>query len=335
MVWITQISISEPYGYWESTVDARDGEVLNVESLRISRKPIADTRIPYDGPLSDFQLELDRYRHDQAARSIPEGAFGAMGTGLTFDPDPRTTLNDETIVNGSPASVFTPAYFTRDLLEITNTGGVYSLVGPWCTILDFEPPATAPSTTNDGQWTATRGDNAFNDTMTYFHLDQNQRYMQSLGFLGATGIQNTSIETDSDGVNGDDNSHYIGGVNRLAFGHGCVDDNEDADVILHEYGHAINHWINPGWSGGDTGAMGEGFGDYWGGSYSYSTPNGPIFHPNWIYTWDGHLGCWAGRLLDETHLMYDPSVNYAAHATVGGFPATSYGPRPCSPRLWS
>jgi hypothetical protein len=144
--------------------------------------------------------------------------------------------------------------------------------------------------------------------MTYFHIDQNQRYIQSLGFTGGAGIQDGRIDADSDGVNGADDSHYVPSTNIVAFGHGCVDDNEDADVILHEYGHAIQHDINPNWSGGDTGAMGEGFGDYWAGSYSYSTTNGPSFHPEWAFTWDGHNNCWDGRVMNRLFM----AMNFGA-----------------------
>jgi len=145
--------------------------------------------------------------------------------------------------------------------------------------------------------------------------------MQSLGFVGPTGIQDGPIGTNTDGFGGTDNSHYFPCSNLLGFGHGCVDDNEDVDVILHEYGHGINHDINPNFSGGDTGAIGEGFGDYWAGSYSYSTPNGQVYHPEWAFSWDGHgtgNQCWNGRLLTQTHFMYDPSATYGAHSSVGG-----------------
>ena len=75
--------------------------------------------------------------------------------------------------------------------------------------------------------------------------------------------------------------------------------------------------------------MGEGFGDYWAGSYSVSTPNGQTFHPEWVYSWDGHgTGnlCWPGRLLNRTDAMYDPALTYTAHQTVGNF---------ISDELWS
>ena len=44
-----------------------------------------------------------------------------------------------------------------------------------------------------------------------------------------------------------------------------MDDGEDGDIILHEYGHAIHDDQVPGWGKSiESGAMGEGFGDYLG-----------------------------------------------------------------------
>ena len=181
-------------------------------------------------------------------------------------------------------------------------------------------------------WTAKRGNNAFDDSNVYFHLDQNQRYIQSMGFTGTKGIIERSFDVDTDGLNGDDNSHYSysGATDYLAFGHGCVNDSEDADVILHEYGHGIQHNINSSWSGGDTGAMGEGFGDYWAASYSYSTPNGQVYHPEWAFSWDGHGSCWAGRMLNRTDAKYNSSKTYGAHQSV-----TENGVTFQSDELWS
>ena len=46
-----------------------------------------------------------------------------------------------------------------------------------------------------------------------------------------------------------------------------VDNAEDADVIVHEYGHAIQDGIVPGFgSTPEAAAMGEGFSDYWAGT---------------------------------------------------------------------
>lgn len=49
----------------------------------------------------------------------------------------------------------------------------------------------------------------------------------------------------------------------LTFGTGGVDDAEDAEIILHEYGHSIQDNQVPGFgSSPEAGAMGEGFGDF-------------------------------------------------------------------------
>jgi hypothetical protein len=259
-------------------------------------------------------------------------ASGINGSGLVFDPDPRTALNSDALTDTSAASAFDAAYSTKTLLDLTVTSGVYKLSGPYINITNIEAPNTAPSTTTNGVWTAKRGNNAFDDTNVYFHLDQNQRYMQSLGFTGTKSILNRSMNVDTDGVNGDDNSHFsgTGATGYLAFGHGCVNDSEDADVILHEYGHGIQASINSSWSGGDTGGMGEGFGDYWAASYSYSTPNGKTYHPEWAFSWDGHGACWAGRMLNRTDAKYNSSKSYGAHVAV-----TENGVTFQSDELWS
>src|SRR5262249_191521 len=56
---------------------------------------------------------------------------------------------------------------------------------------------------------------------------------------------------------------------QITYGTGGVDDAEDEEVIDHEYGHSIQDNQKPGFgSGAEAGAMGEGFGDYFGSSIS-------------------------------------------------------------------
>ena len=328
LIYKTLVATEAPFGYWEHRIDAMTGAVVAARDTAVDLTKTPG-RLPdfgaYGGPVWSRSEAVNQWKLVGAA-----GAAGAVspaavqkttvdGSAQVFDPDPRTTLANAALVDSSPASAFTAAYFTRTLRDISFTSPTYSLVGPWVQIVDFEAPNTAPSTTTTGTWTAPRGNNAFNDAMTYFHIDQNQRYLQSLGYTGATGIQYGSIQADSDGLSGADNSHYIPSANQLAFGHGGVDDNEDADVILHEYGHAITYNIISSWGGGDTGAIGEGFGDYWGASYSSTTTNGATFHPAWAFSWDGHSAdSWPGRSLDLTNLTYDPSHTYVAHETISG-----------------
>ena len=63
---------------------------------------------------------------------------------------------------------------------------------------------------------------------------------------------------------GQDNSFAtVHPKNELRFGKGGVDDAEDAEVILHEYGHAIHFSQNFSFASEEAGAISEGFGDYW------------------------------------------------------------------------
>ncbi|MFL6660176.1 MAG: M36 family metallopeptidase [Massilia sp.] len=335
------IEAQMPTGGFVQYLDAQDGKLLDSYSTSLPRtnkggERSIEARSAMAGGMLDRKSATAAVPMPKAAMqtmgvTTAAVASGINGTGFVFDPDPRTTLNTDALTDTSAASAFDAAYFTKSLRDLTVTSGVYKLSGPYVNIKDIEAPNTAPSTTTNGVWTAKRGNNAFDDTMVYFHIDQNQRYIQSLGFTGTKSIINRPLDVDTDGVNGDDNSHYSGGSSDyLAFGHGCVDDDEDTDVVLHEYGHGIQANINSGWSGGDTGAMGEGFGDYWAASYSYSTPNGPVYHPEWAFSWDGHGACWGGRLLNRTNTMYNSSKTYGAHQSV-----TENGVTFQSDELWS
>jgi hypothetical protein len=309
-------------GLWQVIVDAVSGKVIGQPTeLSINEGKRADDET-YIDQAADLAASLRALAADGARRVPPLAAAEAVervpGTALVFDSDPVTTLKDGSLRDDSPPNKFDPAYTEAALLDLAKASGTVRLDGPWVNIVDFERPATAPSTTSDGTWRAKRGDNAFNDVMTYYHIDKSQRYIQALGFPG---IQARSIPADSDGFNGTDNSHYVPApFDRIAFGHGCVDDNEDVDVILHEYGHAITHAINPSWGGGngDSGAIGEGFGDYWAETYSHTTVNGAMFQAEKVFDWDGIDTCWGGRRLNITGVKYNPSRRYGAHQSIGG-----------------
>src|SRR5205085_11937015 len=171
-----------------------------------------------------------------------------------------TTLANPNLTTAASPSAFSSAYKKVVLRDMAVSGGDVFLQGSWVRIADLEPPVGEPSTSPDGSWSNLRGTNAFYETMVYYHLDANQRYIQSLGFSPKDRpILARPLQADADGVGGMDDSHYDADLEILAFGHGgCVPDDEDVDVILHEYGHAIQHAIVGGaWKGGDTGAMGE------------------------------------------------------------------------------
>ena len=246
------IEAEMPTGGFVQYLNAHDGSVIDSYSTSLPRSNKSGERSLAARAAAPGQA-LDRKAATEAAKAgatalkagsgtaVTVAPSGINGSGYAFDPDPRTVLNTDALTDTSAASAFDAAYSTKTLRDLTVASGIYKLTGPFVNIKNIESPATAPSTTTNGVWTAKRGNNGFDDTNVYFHLDQSQRYIQSLGFTGTKSILNRSMDVDTDGVNGDDNSHFsgTGATGYLAFGHGCVNDSEDADVILHEYGHGI------------------------------------------------------------------------------------------------
>src|SRR5262245_2365308 len=80
--------------------------------------------------------------------------------------------------------------------------------------------------------------------MVYHHVDRAIGYLESLGYRGARAIFRTPLPVNAHGTR-DDNSSYSPGLRRLTLGTGGVDDAEDADIILHEFGHALQDAICP------------------------------------------------------------------------------------------
>lgn len=242
---------------------------------------------------SYVRRDLGSYHHSYLA------AADTNGVGMVFNPDPLTTSGnaygatanwqdnndqDNADLNGERQSV--------DLLDISYDAGIFRLEGPYAKVVDLESPNTAVVTSTDGTFNFTRSQSGFEDVMCYYHIDTYQRYIQGLGF---TNLYASPLNIDSHGLNGQDNSHFVpsGSTTRVAFGEGCVDDAEDADVIVHEYGHALSFSGSPGSnSGTERQGLDEGIGDYIAASYSKGLNY--TFWKN-TFTWDGHNDCWNGR----------------------------------------
>jgi hypothetical protein len=91
-----------------------------------------------------------------------------------------------------------------------------------------------------------RDDERFEQVMAYFWVDQAQEYLQSLGF-GST-LRPVNAESQDVRINqyGVDNSFSWDKHDYIRLGKGGVDDAEDAEVIVHEYGHAVHDAQVPG-----------------------------------------------------------------------------------------
>ncbi|HEY3294553.1 MAG TPA: hypothetical protein VGL38_03890 [bacterium] len=249
-------------------------------------------------PRGDWEVLVDA--NTGAIRRVEDRAcYWVNGTGNVYIPDPLTsagaTYGDPGYSdnNNADSPQLHAQLQSRTLTDITFSGGVYSLVGPWAAAADVEAPFGPPPTSSSPSgFGFNRSESGFEWVNVYFNIDLSQRWLQSLDF---NNIQHGPLPFDAHGLNGDDESHYVPSENRIAFGDGGVDDAEDADVVWHEYGHAIQNSIVPGWGGNDERSIGEGFGDYWAASYSHSLST---FHDRWVDNWDGHNEFWPGRTVN-------------------------------------
>jgi zinc metalloprotease ZmpB len=195
-----------------------------------------------------------------AGKSKPASS-SSTGSGRVFLPNPVADLQNQSLTDQNDAdyAALQPAYHVRPL---TNLDGSGSLRGDWATIR---------SSTGDLAFSPTntfhfgRSDDRFEQVMAYYWITESQKYIQSLGF----GVWRRPINKQSQAARinqwGLDNSFATDKkAGELRFGKGGVDDAEDAEVILHEYGHAIHFSQSPTfYSSLEAGAIGEGFADYW------------------------------------------------------------------------
>jgi len=122
-------------------------------------------------------------------------------------------------------------------------------------------PAYSPTNT----FLFNRHDDQFEQVMAYFWVNQAEEYLQSLGF-GSTlpPILKRSYPVLINQFGGD-NSFEDDAKGRIRYGKGGVDDAEDAEVIVHEYGHAVHASQVPGFGASEeAGSIGEAWGDYFG-----------------------------------------------------------------------
>jgi len=207
-------------------------------------------------------------------------AKSSTGTGTVFFPNPVAQLQDETLTDQKDAdyAALQPAYKT---VTLTNLDGSGTLTGDWAQIVS-ETGDPARSSTNT--FTYHRSDDRFEQVMAYYWITEAQNYIQSLGF-GTTrrpvNMRSQHVRINQLGV---DNSFATTHKDELRFGKGGVDDAEDAEVILHEYGHAIHFSQNFVFATEEAGAISEGFGDYW--AVTVSTVIAPTPDPACVADWD-------------------------------------------------
>ncbi len=188
------------------------------------------------------------------------GPGGSTGTGRVFFPNPVAQLQNQTLTDQDDAdyAALQPAY--RNVI-LTNLDGSGTLTGDWANIRG-ETGDNAYSPTNS--FVYGRSDDRFEQVMAYYWVTEAQKYIQSLGF-GTGRYRAVNKESQDLRINqwGQDNSYSWDKHDVIRLGKGGVDDAEDAEVIVHEYGHAVHDSQVTGFGSSlEAGSIGEAWGDY-------------------------------------------------------------------------
>jgi len=185
----------------------------------------------------------------------------STGSALVFVPNPVQSLGDESLTDQKDSDAAVPAA-AYHAVTLTNLDGSGFLQGDYADVYSSTGDrAFSPTNT----FAYTRSDDRFEQVMAYYWITRAQLYIQSLGF--GTGLYPpVNMQSQRVRINqwGQDNSFATDHPkDELRFGKGGVDDAEDAEVILHEYGHALHAAQNFNFDPEQNGAISEGFGDYW------------------------------------------------------------------------
>ncbi|MEU4290987.1 M4 family metallopeptidase [Kribbella sp. NPDC026596] len=240
------------------------------------------------GPNARLVWNVTSRSAEGVSRSLVDAKTGSMveskvisdnidGRGSVFDPNPVVSERNEKLTDMNDANQ-DALFVAQKNVVLRNLDGSGRLNG---TFVNIAKGNGGLAKSDNNTFIYQRANNKFEQVMAYYQTNQAQEYIQQLGFTDANNeSQDFSIDTIRD-----DNSFYDPSTDMITMGDGGVDDAEDAEVIWHEYGHAIQDDIVPGF--GETleaGSIGEGFGDYW--AVTMSVPVSRGFELPCVMDWD-------------------------------------------------
>ena len=230
-------------------IDGKTGEILKKKSLLINfdsqGKVFYPNPVCYSGDTSLYDNDDENYEELQ-------------------DKYITVTLKDI-----DPSGVLKNKY-----VDLTARGIIPAYQMRYSPISDYTPGSAVEI---NGGYFYGRDNYAFEEVNAYYWITEARKYIESLGF---------NILPDPIPVNvhymTNDKSFYTEADHGLHFGDGGVDDAEDAEIILHEFMHAVTHYIVPGLGDSwEAAALDEGLCDYFAATFS----NDKIFR-DYIGEWD-------------------------------------------------
>ncbi|NOH97151.1 propeptide, peptidase [Vibrio sp. 99-70-13A1] len=307
-------------------------------------KSLEDTVIRNGLPTTAGELEVPRQLEAERPPTLASGQVVQAEVSI-FSPDLRTmhrSAPPESLLTDISQYPHTPQYISKGVEVLSHTDGIY-LTNSRVSQVDAVALVTVDQNTGE---TVSRDsqnflpaegvttfaslaelkqldwqDKRFTQVMAFVHLDQSLLYLNQLGFP----LFDKPLEFDGRGLSADNSTYYYGPKAALFGIAGGSPDALDADVIIHELGHGIHYQIVKDWAYGHTGAIGEGFGDYWAGSFSFRTQfenaqtQGQEFEIDTVFNWDGYFGVRnTTRSLWNQRARYFQHAEYRPHESVAG-----------------
>lgn len=257
-----------------------------------------EVSLPSARPLADFVVLVDARSGEEI--STRDVLWRADLSATLFDPNPvvsQGSYSDLLDAKDRDSTLLTSLRVPVSLPRITSAEGCLVGVYADARLGKRAKPVCRPSLDFTG---VTRSDDRFEALMAYFHIDRTRAYVDSLGLSESLRARPQRVRANAIPA---DNSFYSSMTQSMTLGSGGVDDGEDADVIVHEYGHSLQDQAVKGAFGRTiaTGSMGEGFGDYLAAAMSALVTGGNPGFDACIFDWDSisysPTGC--GRRADR------------------------------------
>ncbi|MBL0309303.1 MAG: M36 family metallopeptidase [Bacteroidetes bacterium] len=291
-------------------------ETANEQSIIAFHPRSGEPVLAYIHPTSPFKEIIqtaNEILYERDTRMYSSAVPDSTVSGRVFNPDPLTTagkLYDTNTIYKHNNNANAP-WIESQLQTVnfkTNFDGVkFTLEGPYVIISDFDTPNVAPATSTLPQFNYSRPNTGLEDVNAFYHANRFRDYVAGMGFTCA----NVRVNMDTHAAYGADQSFFSSSQSppRIYFGTGGVPDAQDADVIIHEYGHFISDNASPASNVGyERTSLDEGLGDYLAAAYSRSINT---FKEEWVFNWDGHNEFWNGRLVNSTK-HYPNDMSYSS-----------------------
>lgn len=236
-------------------------------------------RVPASEPLGDWELLVDTSTSEVVGRT--NNLTYVTGTGTFYETNP---------LQCEPSKG-----------PLDNMTALPALVGPYAKVVNDDEDGASETT---GEYHYAPDDTHFDEVMVFHHLNRIHDYFKTeMGYAGLDKVMQATVHY---GTNYD-NAFFSPWSGGFCFGDGnrLNDLSKEAAVVYHEYTHAVTSQIVSMAYSAESGAMNEGFSDYFG----------------CILTNDPKLGEWTVKKLGkpwmrnlEDELHYPEDIQGEVHA---------------------